>query len=130
MQVQGEIEGYRARGAQVIAIGPGETSQAIHRDQWAFDFFPFPKGYEVQCNTLWALTDFTEQNGATRVRPGSHRDDDRLEYTVADTEPAEMEAGSVLLYTGALYHGGGIVQDGQIGTAQVDGQVQDARRDQ
>ncbi len=92
---------------QVIAIGPGESAQAIHRDQWAFDFFPFPDGYEVQCNTLWAMTDFTEENGATRVIPGSHRYEDRLEFTEADTEPAEMEAGSVLLYTGALYHGGG-----------------------
>ena len=39
----------------------------IHRDQWAFDFYPFPSGYEVQCNTIWAMTDFTEENGATRV---------------------------------------------------------------
>jgi hypothetical protein len=92
---------------QVISIGPGETPQPIHRDQWAFDFFPFPKGYEVQCNTLWALTDFTERNGATRVIPGSNHLDDRLELGIDDTEPAEMERGSVLLYTGALYHGGG-----------------------
>lgn len=92
---------------QVIAIGPGETAQAIHRDQWAFDFFPFPRGYEVQCNTLWAMTDFSEENGATRVIPGSHRYEDKLEFHASDTEPAEMEAGSALFYTGSLYHGGG-----------------------
>jgi hypothetical protein len=92
---------------QTIAIGPGESAQAIHRDQWAFDFFPFPKGYEVQCNSLWALTDFTEENGATRVIPGSHHLDDGLIFKIEDTEPAEMEAGSALVYTGALYHGGG-----------------------
>jgi len=92
---------------QMISIGPGESAQSIHRDQWAFDFFPFPKGTEVQCNTLWAMTDFTEENGATRVAPGSHLREDRLELREADTEPAEMTAGSVLLYTGALYHGGG-----------------------
>ena len=92
---------------QVISIGPGEKAQPIHRDQWAFDFFPFPKGTEIQCNTIWALTDFTEENGATRVIPGSHLREDRLEFTQADTEPAEMTAGSVLLYTGAVYHGGG-----------------------
>ncbi len=92
---------------QVIAIGAGEPAQPVHRDQWAFDFFPFPNGYEVQCNTLWALTDFTAENGATRVIPGSHRHDDRLEYKESDTVPAEMARGSVLLYTGALYHGGG-----------------------
>jgi ectoine hydroxylase-related dioxygenase (phytanoyl-CoA dioxygenase family) len=92
---------------QVIAIGPGEPAQPIHRDQWAFDFFPFPSGYEVQCNTLWAMTDFTDANGATRLVPGSHRAADRLEFTNGETVPAEMPAGSVLFYTGSLYHGGG-----------------------
>jgi len=92
---------------QLIAIGPGEPGQPIHRDQWAFDFFPFPKGYEVQCNTIWALTDFAAENGATRVIPGSHLYDDKLELTHADCEAAEMPAGSVFVYTGAVYHGGG-----------------------
>jgi len=92
---------------QVIAIDPGEPAQTIHRDQWAFDFFPFPNGYEVQLNTIWAMNDFTEKNGATRVVPGSHRWDDRLELTGKDTEAAEMEKGSVLFYTGSLYHGAG-----------------------
>ena len=92
---------------QLIAIGPGETAQPVHRDQWAFDFFPFPRGYEVQCNTLWAMTDFSEANGATRVVPGSHRFEDKLELSFEDTEPAEMAAGSALFYTGAIYHGGG-----------------------
>jgi ectoine hydroxylase-related dioxygenase (phytanoyl-CoA dioxygenase family) len=81
--------------------------QAIHRDQWAFDFFQFPAGFEVQCNTIWAMTDFSEANGATRVIPGSHRFEDRLTFVESDTLPAEMEKGSALLYTGSLYHGGG-----------------------
>jgi ectoine hydroxylase-related dioxygenase (phytanoyl-CoA dioxygenase family) len=92
---------------QVIAIGPGEAGQSIHRDQWAFDFFPFPSGYEVQCNTMWAMSDFTEANGGTRVIPGSNKMADRLEFTPEQTEAAEMPAGSVLFYTGALYHGAG-----------------------
>jgi ectoine hydroxylase-related dioxygenase (phytanoyl-CoA dioxygenase family) len=98
---------YQLHLTQLIAIGPGETGQPIHRDQWAFDFFPFPNGYEVQCNTLWAMTDFTEENGATRVIPGSNRFEDKQRFTVDDTVPAEMPKGSVLVYTGALYHGGG-----------------------
>lgn len=98
---------YRIHLTQIIAIGGNETAQPIHRDQWAFDFFPFPQGYEVQCNTIWAMTDFTEENGATRVISGSHRFEDKLQLKQEDTEPAEMEKGSVLIYTGALYHGGG-----------------------
>jgi hypothetical protein len=105
--VLGHSTNHQLHLTQVIAIGPGETAQTIHRDQWAFDFFPFPSGYEVQCNTIWAMTDFTAENGATRVVPGSHKLEDRLRLTEAETEPAEMEAGSVLFYTGALYHGGG-----------------------
>jgi ectoine hydroxylase-related dioxygenase (phytanoyl-CoA dioxygenase family) len=92
---------------QVIAISPGEPAQRIHRDQWAFDFFPFPSGYEVQCNTIWAMTDFTAANGATRVIPGSNKFEDRREFSEADTEPAAMPAGSVVFYTGSLYHGAG-----------------------
>jgi len=92
---------------QVIAIGPGEPAQMIHRDQWAFDFFPFPKGYEVQCNTIWAMTDFTEENGATRVIPGSNKFEDKMRFEEKDTIPAEMSKGSVLFYTGSIYHGGG-----------------------
>jgi hypothetical protein len=105
--VLGHASSFQLHLTQVIAIGPGEPGQQIHRDQWAFDFFPFPAGYEVQCNTIWAMTDFTEANGATRIIPGSHRFEDRREFAYADTEPAEMPAGSILFYTGALYHGAG-----------------------
>ncbi len=97
---------------QAIAIGPGETPQPIHRDQWAFDFFPFPAGYEVQCNTIWALTDFTEENGATRIVPGSNAREDKVSFGPDDTEPAEMARGSVLFYSGSVYHGGGANRSG------------------
>lgn len=92
---------------QVIAIGPGEPAQPIHRDQWAFDFFAFPSGFEVQCNTIWAMTDFTEENGATRVVPGSNHFADKLKLKHEDSVAAEMSKGSVLLYNGSVYHGGG-----------------------
>jgi hypothetical protein len=92
---------------QAIAIGPDSPAQPLHRDQWAFDFFPFPPGYEVQCNTIWALTEFTEANGATCIAPGSHRQPDGLSFTQEDTESAVMDRGSVLFYTGSVYHGGG-----------------------
>jgi hypothetical protein len=103
----GHATTFQLHLTQIIAIGPGEPAQTVHRDQWGFDFFPFPKGFEVQCNTIWALDDFTEENGATRVIPGSHLFDDKLRFTNEDTVPAEMSRGSVLFYSGAVYHGGG-----------------------
>jgi ectoine hydroxylase-related dioxygenase (phytanoyl-CoA dioxygenase family) len=105
--VLGHATTFQLHLTQVISIEPGQDAQYVHRDQWAFDFFSFPAGYEVTCNTIWAMTDFTEENGGTRLIPGSHRYDDKLRFTESDTEAAEMRKGSVLLYTGALYHGGG-----------------------
>jgi hypothetical protein len=105
--VLGHATAFQLHLTQVISIEPGQAAQYVHRDQWAFDFFSFPNGFEVTCNTIWAMTDFTEANGATRLIPGSHRFEDKLRFTDVDTEPAEMAKGSVLLYTGALYHGGG-----------------------
>jgi hypothetical protein len=106
-RVLGHVNNYQLHLTQLIRIEPGGVAQMVHRDQWAFDFFTFPAGYQVQCNTIWAATDFTAANGATRVVPGSHLADDKLRLDAADTEPAEMARGSVLLYVGSLYHGGG-----------------------
>jgi ectoine hydroxylase-related dioxygenase (phytanoyl-CoA dioxygenase family) len=103
----GHATNFQLHLTQAIAIGPGATPQPIHRDQWAFDFFPFPAGYEVQCNTIWALTDFTEENGATRLVVGSNLQEDRLSFGPDDAEPAVMSRGSVLFYSGSVYHGGG-----------------------
>lgn len=103
----GHATTFQLHLTQVIAIGPGEPAQTIHRDQWAFDFFPFPQGYEVQCNTIWAMTDFTEENGATRVVPGSNKLADKLQFKQEDSEGAAMTKGSVLFYSGSVYHGGG-----------------------
>jgi ectoine hydroxylase-related dioxygenase (phytanoyl-CoA dioxygenase family) len=98
---------YQLHLTQTIDIGPHETAQVVHRDQWAFDFFPFPKGYEVECHTMWAMTDFTDANGATRVIPGSNHWEDKLRPGLDETVAAEMTRGSVLLYLGSAYHGGG-----------------------
>ncbi len=92
---------------QIISIGPGSPGQSIHRDEWAFDFFPFPPDVHPQCNTIWAMTDFTEENGATRLIPGSQEWERSLDHDVSETVPAEMSKGSCLLYTGKVYHGGG-----------------------
>ena len=89
-----------------IAIGPGETAQPVHADD---QVIPLPKPHPATvCNTMWALTDFTEANGATRVVPGSHLADHSPDYGHPyDTVPAEMAKGSVLVWHGSLWHGGG-----------------------
>ena len=93
---------------QLVTIGPGEPAQMIHRDQWSFDRFAFPRGFEAEVATMWAVTDFTEAMGATRMVLGSHKwDDDPDEVDPALTVPAVMTKGSVLLYTGSIFHGGG-----------------------
>jgi ectoine hydroxylase-related dioxygenase (phytanoyl-CoA dioxygenase family) len=93
---------------QLIDIGPGEPGQMIHRDQWSFDHFLFPKGFEAEISTMWAVTDFTEEMGATRVIVGSHQwEDDLREVDPALSTAAVMSKGSVLLYAGSIYHGGG-----------------------
>ena len=106
-QILSRATSMQLNATQVITIGPGEPAQAIHRDQWAFDMYPFAKGYQVIFNTIWAMSDFTERNGATRVVPGSHTFEDKLRFTEADTEPVEMTKGSVFMYSGTTYHGGG-----------------------
>jgi ectoine hydroxylase-related dioxygenase (phytanoyl-CoA dioxygenase family) len=89
-----------------IVICPGEQSQPIHADDQAM---PLGKPHvPTVCNTMWALTDFTEANGATRIIPGSHLADHSPTFGQHyDSIPAEMPAGSVLVWHGSLWHGGG-----------------------
>jgi len=91
---------------EMISLKPGAPAQYIHQDELTFDSYPFPDDYVVSCNALWAVTDCTEENGATRVVPGSHARP-RAEYTIDDTLPAEMVRGSVLIFTSKLWHAGG-----------------------
>jgi ectoine hydroxylase-related dioxygenase (phytanoyl-CoA dioxygenase family) len=88
-----------------IEIGPGELAQIIHHDD---AIYPLPRPHgEVVLNTMWALDDFTEANGATRIIPGSHRWMAEQPDATTPTVAAEMPAGSVLFYLGSLWHGGG-----------------------
>jgi ectoine hydroxylase-related dioxygenase (phytanoyl-CoA dioxygenase family) len=99
---------YQIDLTQMIDIGPGQSAQSIHRDRWSFDNYPFPVGFEVEIATMWAVTDFTEEMGATRLVIGSHLwEGNPPEVDPALTHPAEMAKGSVLLYSGSVYHGGG-----------------------
>lgn len=90
---------------QIIRLRPGQPAQAIHRDRWAWG--TYLKGVEPQFNTIWALTDFTRANGATQVVPGSVAWPDDRRAQPGEIACAEMARGSVLLYTGSVFHGGG-----------------------
>lgn len=95
---------------QVIAIGPHEPAQYLHRDQTGWPYFNdlLPDGPEITVIAMVALTDCTESNGATRVVPFSHLAADRDDLFDPDRSvPAEMAAGSVLLFSGKTVHGGG-----------------------
>ena len=99
-------EHYQLSAPTGIEIGPGERAQVLHHDD---SIYPLPKPHpEVVLNTMWPLDDFNELNGATRIIPGSHKweADDRPADN-ADTVAAEMPAGSVMFYTGSVWHGGG-----------------------
>jgi ectoine hydroxylase-related dioxygenase (phytanoyl-CoA dioxygenase family) len=89
-----------------ISILAGETAQPIHADD---QLIPLTKPHApTVCNTMWALTDFTEANGATRIIPGTHKAEASPDYGAPyESIPAEMERGSVLVWHGSLWHGGG-----------------------
>lgn len=91
---------------QSIRIHPGQGKQILHRDRLAWGTH-LPTSIEPQFNTIWALTDFTADNGATRVVPGSHRWDWEQRATPEQQCQAEMPASSVLLYSGSVLHSGG-----------------------
>jgi ectoine hydroxylase-related dioxygenase (phytanoyl-CoA dioxygenase family) len=104
-------EGCLVSSLSSIAIDPGEAAQPIHADD---QVIPLAKPHiPIVCNSMWALTDFTEANGATRLVPGSHRRGNPQYGGEYETVAAEMRKGSVLIWNGALWHGGGANRTGE-----------------
>lgn len=99
--------GLRIGGTQMIQIGPREGAQTLHRDHWAV-LWRYPDyGRQVRVQIMLAVSDFTEENGATQVVPGSHRWSDDRVADPSEAVSAAMNAGSALLFVGSTHHGGG-----------------------
>lgn len=89
---------------QVIDIHPGEKAQILHHDD---AFYPIARPRPaISVASIVAVDDFTEDNGATVVVPGSHRWGDRRP-TAGDAQPVVMSAGSAVVMLGTTWHGGG-----------------------
>ena len=105
---------YQLNLGHLLQRGPGSEDQWLHRDEAVWSDVPRPHP-ELQLASVIAFVDFTRDNGATRVVPGSHRWPDR-QLTPAEqaAQPApdqiayaEMPAGSAVVYTGGTIHAGG-----------------------
>lgn len=108
LQIQEKVlgDGFLLSTMGTAVVGSGEGIQPIHADD---SIYGFPRPHPtIVCNTVWAISDFTETNGATRLVPGSHRwDEDPDLWEPYSTIPAEMPAGSICVFVGTLYHGAG-----------------------
>lgn len=99
-------ERFQLHVTQSVNIGPGEDAQILHRDDGLLPFVH--PGPQALCNTMWSLTEFTVENGATQVILGSHLwDDERLPSADDEIAQAVMPPGSCMIYVGSVWHGGG-----------------------
>jgi len=96
---------YQLNWTSCRHLDPGCEAQYLHRDGQIYPFKnPHPP---TQLATMWAGTDFTADNGATLIVPGSHRWEEGRDARQDEVFGAEMPIGSVLFYTSGTLHGGG-----------------------
>ena len=99
-------ERFQLHVTAAVSIGPGARAQMLHREEDLFPFFPLPRPNLILAS-MWAISDFTADNGATLLVPGSHRWDAKREAAPEEVAVAAMPAGSVLYWLGGTLHGGG-----------------------
>lgn len=98
--------GYQLHVSAALDVGPGAREQVLHREEDSFTFFPLPRPNMIVAS-MWAVTDFRKDNGATLLVPGSHRWPADREATPDEVLNAEMPAGAVLFWMGGTLHGAG-----------------------
>lgn len=97
---------YNLNLAHVINRGSGSDAQVFHRDEDVWVHMPSPRP-ELEVASMLALVDFTRDNGATMVVPGSHRWERDRRPEPDEVAHAEMAAGSAVIYLGSTLHAGG-----------------------
>ena len=100
------LPNYLLSQAQVINVMSHSPAQPLHIDD---GFYPWPRPRPaLSAATVFAIDDFTFENGATRAIPGSHLwGEERTPRDGDETVCAEMPAGSCILFLGNLWHGAG-----------------------
>jgi hypothetical protein len=99
-------ERYHLHVTAALEVGPGSRSQILHREEDPFYFFKAPRPNLVLAS-MWAISDFTADNGGTLIVPGSHRWEADRKAEPHEVVSAEMPAGSVLYWCGGTLHGAG-----------------------
>jgi len=98
--------GYQLHVTAALEVGPGARTQVLHREHDSYTFFPHPRPNMIVAS-MWAITDFRADNGATLLVPGSHQWPEQREASNDEIIAAEMPAGSVLYWLGGTLHGAG-----------------------
>lgn len=98
--------GYQLHVTAALSIGPGARAQILHREEDPFAYFPEPRPNLIVAS-MWAISDFRSDNGATLVVPGSHRWPGDRKAAPHEIVSAEMPAGSLFFWLGGTLHGGG-----------------------
>ncbi len=98
--------GYQLHVSAALEVGPGAREQVLHREEDSFTFFPLPRP-NIIVASMWAISDFRADNGATLIVPGSHKWPADRKPEPEEIVNAEMPAGAVLFWMGGLLHGAG-----------------------
>jgi len=98
--------GYQTHVTAALEVGPGAREQVLHREEDPFSFFELPRP-NIILASMWAISDFRADNGATLIVPGSHTWPADRQAQPEEVHSAEMPAGSVLFWAGGLLHGAG-----------------------
>jgi ectoine hydroxylase-related dioxygenase (phytanoyl-CoA dioxygenase family) len=98
--------GYQLHVSAALEVGPGARRQVLHREHDSFTFFAHPRPNMIVAS-MWAITDFRADNGATLIVPGSHKWPEQRKASEDEITAAEMPAGSVLYWLGGTLHGAG-----------------------